>query len=121
MRLLITGGMGFIGSNFIRHIYHKYPSYTIVNYDALTYAGNPENLSDIEVQEAAKGDKRRYFFVHSNIADAKAVDEVLEKYAPDVIINFAAESHVDRSFFDSVEFIPSNILSKQNLLQSYFK
>ncbi len=117
MKLLVTGGMGFIGSNFIRHIYNKYPSYTIVNYDALTYAGNPENLSDIEATEAARGNDRRYFFVHNDIADARAVIDVLEKHAPDVIINFAAESHVDRSFFDSEEFVRSNILGTQNLLR----
>lgn len=109
--------MGFIGSNFIRHIYKKYPSYTIINYDALTYAGNPENLSDIDAEESAKGDDRRYFFVHNDIVSAKAVTDVIEKYAPDVIINFAAESHVDRSFFDSEEFIRSNVLGTQNLLR----
>lgn len=117
MKLLITGGMGFIGSNFIRYVYKKYPSYTIINYDALTYAGNPENLSDIETLESVKEGDRRYFFVQGDIVDAKAVNDVLEKYNPDVIINFAAESHVDRSFFDSVEFIRSNILGTQNLLR----
>lgn len=117
MKLLVTGGMGFIGSNFIRHIYKKYPSYTIINYDALTYAGNPENLSDIEALEAAKEDARRYFFIQGDIVDAKAVSDVLEQYTPEVIINFAAESHVDRSLVDSGEFIRSNVVGVQNLLQ----
>lgn len=116
MKLLITGGMGFIGSNFIRHIYNTYPSYHIVNYDALTYAGNPENLSDIEAIQATKGDRRRYFFVHGDIGDARLVNEALEKFGSDIIINFAAESHVDRSLFDSGAFIRSNILGAQNLL-----
>ena len=116
MKLLVTGGMGFIGSNFIRHIYNKYPSYTIINYDALTYAGNPENLSDIAATESTREDKRRYFFVQGDIVDAKAVGAVLEQYAPDVVINFAAESHVDRSLVDSGEFIRSNVVGVQNLL-----
>ncbi|OGZ05582.1 MAG: dTDP-glucose 4,6-dehydratase [Candidatus Lloydbacteria bacterium RIFCSPHIGHO2_02_FULL_54_17] len=117
MKLLITGGMGFIGSNFIRHVYNKYPSYFIINYDALTYAGNPENLSDIEALESVKGDDRRYVFVKGDIADAKAVHDVLEAYEPEVVVNFAAESHVDRSLVDSGEFIRSNIVGVQNLLQ----
>src|SRR3989338_6876334 len=116
MKLLVTGGMGFIGSNFIRHIYNKYPSYTIINYDALTYAGNPENLSDIAATESTREDNRRYFFVQGDIVDAKAVGAVLEQYAPDVVINFAAESHVDRSLVDSGEFIRSNVVGVQNLL-----
>lgn len=117
MKLLVTGGMGFIGSNFIRHIYKKYPSYTIINYDALTYAGNPENLTDIESTESANEEKRRYFFVRGDIVDAKQVLDVLEKHEPDVMINFAAESHVDRSLVDSGEFIRSNVVGVQNLLQ----
>lgn len=117
MKLLVTGGMGFIGSNFVRHVYAKYPTYTIVNYDALTYAGNPDNLADIDAAEAKKGENARYVFVHGDIADLDRVKETLETYRPDAIVNFAAESHVDRSIIDSSGFVRSNVVGMHTLLE----
>lgn len=114
MNLLVTGGMGFIGSNFIRYLYNKYPAYSIVNFDALTYAGNTENLVDIEESEA--GMAKRYRFVRGDIADAVAIQRVIEDEQPNAIINFAAESHVDRSIVDASRFIHSNIFGVYVLL-----
>ena len=89
--ILITGGAGFIGSHVVRLFVNKYPQYTIVNLDKLTYAGNLENLKDLE-------DKKNYVFEKVDIVDAIAVNQLFEKYAFDRIIHLAAESHVDRSF-----------------------
>lgn len=108
MHLLVTGGCGFIGSNFIRYILNKYPDYKVTNLDLLTYAGNLENLRDVE-------NNSTYTFVHGDIADKKLVDELVKDV--DVIVNFAAESHVDRSILDSAEFIRTNIVGTQNLLE----
>src|SRR3989338_6707349 len=91
MKLLVTGGAGFIGSNFIRYMLAKYPSYEIVNFDKLTYAGNLDNLKDVEQH-------KRYRFIKGDICDAKLVEQVARDV--DAIINFAAESHVDRSIHD---------------------
>jgi dTDP-glucose 4,6-dehydratase len=109
MKILVTGGCGFIGSNFIRHIMNKYPNYEIVNIDALTYAGNPENLKDI------KGNKR-YRFVHGRIEDKKLVADML--YDADYIVNFAAETHVDRSIQNSSPFLTTNVLGTHALLEA---
>ncbi len=109
MKLFVTGGAGFIGSNFIRHILNKYPSYEVVNFDKLTYAGNLENLKDIESNP-------RYKFVKGDICDKKAVAEAIKDC--DVIVNFAAESHVDRSILDSTDFIRTNIAGTHNLLEA---
>ena len=89
--ILVTGGAGFIGSNFVRYMVNKYSDYHIINLDALTYCGNLENLKDIE-------DKDNYTFVKGDIRDKDVVDELVKK--SDYVINFAAESHVDRSITD---------------------
>ena len=107
MRLLVTGGCGFIGSNFIRHILTKYPVYRIVNFDALTYAGNPENLKDIQ------GDAR-YTFVKGKIEDAALVNDLVR--SADCVIHFAAESHVDRSIVDAQPFLTTNIMGTYVML-----
>lgn len=105
--ILVTGGCGFIGSNFIRHFIHKY-DYNIVNLDKLTYCGNLENLEDIE-------DNPKYKFVRGDICDSGILNEVVGK--SDAIINFAAESHVDNSLHNPSEFLTTNILGTMNLLQ----
>lgn len=109
MKLLVTGGAGFIGSNFIRHILNKYPDYQIVNLDLLTYAGNLENLSDIE-------NNSNYKFVKGDIADKNIANKLVKEV--DIVINFAAESHVDRSILDSAAFIHTNIVGTHNLLEA---
>ncbi|RJQ51900.1 MAG: dTDP-glucose 4,6-dehydratase [Nitrospiraceae bacterium] len=107
MRLLVTGGAGFIGSNYIRYILSAHPDYQILNLDKLTYAGNPENLKDIETIP-------NYTFVRGDICDRESV-RGLEF---DAIINFAAESHVDRSILDSSPFLRTNIMGTHNLLET---
>lgn len=114
MRLLVTGGAGFIGANFIRYMIGKYPEYDIVNFDKLTYAGNLDNLSDVENRE-------NYHFVQGDIADVRAVREVIGNHRIDAIINFAAESHVDRSLDDASVFIVTNVVGTQVLLQAAMK
>ena len=109
MKVLVTGGAGFIGSNFIRYILKKYPDYQIVNLDLLTYAGNLENLKDIESNP-------NYKFVQGDICDRKLVDSLMPE--ADVIVHFAAESHVDRSILDSHDFIQTNIIGTHTLLES---
>jgi dTDP-glucose 4,6-dehydratase len=109
--ILITGGAGFIGSHVVRLFVNKYPDYHIINLDALTYAGNLENLRDIEK-------KPNYEFVRANIADESQVMEVFEKYHPDGVIHLAAESHVDRSISNPTEFIYTNIVGTVNLLNA---
>ena len=111
MKLLITGGLGFIGSNFIRLILRKYPGYKVINLDKMTYAGNPENLRDIESDS-------RYSFVKGDICDEKLVNEVFYSEKPDAVLNFAAESHVDRSIFDAFSFVKTDVLGTQNLLSA---
>ncbi len=108
-RLLVTGGSGFIGSNFIRFLIER--DIFIVNLDALTYAGNPENLKDIE-------DKENYIFVHGSILNKDLTRFLCEKYRINGIINFAAESHVDRSIMNSGPFIDTNISGTLNLLET---
>lgn len=110
MKILITGGAGFIGSNFIRYMHGKYPDYQVVNLDKLTYAGNLENLEDISQHSF-------YRFIKGDIADAFLVNQVLEE-GFDVLVNFAAESHVDRSIEDASSFIRTNILGAQVLLEA---
>jgi dTDP-glucose 4,6-dehydratase len=116
MKLLVTGGMGFIGSNFIRYVRATHPEYDIINFDALTYAGNPENLEDVE-QGEGEALSGSYRFVKGDIADLLALHDAIARYTPDAIINFAAESHVDRSFVDCGEFIRSNVLGAHNLFE----
>ncbi len=114
-RVLVTGGAGFIGSNFIRYLLSD-KSFTgiIINLDKLTYAGNLESLSDIQERYGEK----RYFFEHADICDQEAVSRIFQKYQPDIIVNFAAESHVDRSIDGPMEFINTNILGTAVLLQN---
>jgi dTDP-glucose 4,6-dehydratase len=107
MKILITGGAGFIGSNFIRHFISKYPEHSVINLDNLTYAGNLENLKDIENQP-------NYSFIKGDICDKQFLDSL----EFDAIINFAAESHVDRSILDSFPFLQTNIIGTQNLLEA---
>ena len=109
MRVLVTGGAGFIGSNFIRHILKKYPTYKIINLDKLTYAGNLENLSDI-------AENKNYSFVKGDICDKKVVEKLLPKC--DCVINFAAATHVDRSIKDAADFIQTNIFGTYILLEA---
>ena len=109
MRILVTGGAGFIGSNFIRYALKEHPDWEITNLDKLTYAGNLENLKDVE-------SNTRYHFVKGDITDREAVNNLL-KDGFDAIINFAAESHVDRSILDASPFIETNIKGAQILLE----
>lgn len=111
-KLLITGGCGFIGSNFIRHILAKYSDYNIVNLDKLTYCGNPDNLKDVERD-------RRYKFVKGDIADGVLVDKLVKE--SDVVINFAAETHVDRSITDPDSFVRTNLFGTHTLLEAVKK
>jgi dTDP-glucose 4,6-dehydratase len=110
MKILITGGAGFIGSNFIRYVLEQHPDYRIVNLDKLTYAGNLENLSGFE-------EDPRHEFVQGDICDPECVGGIL-KSGVDAVINFAAESHVDRSILHSAEFVQTNIVGTLNLLES---
>ena len=109
--ILVTGGMGFIGSNFIRYLLKQDTEFRIITVDKLTYAGNPENLVDVE-----KNYSRRYKFYKIDICDFKAVDNIATKENVDYIINFAAESHVDRSIDNPNIFINTNIIGTQTLL-----
>lgn len=110
-KLLVTGGCGFIGSNFIRLQLDTYPDVKVINVDSLTYAGNPENLADI-------ADDERYTFYKADITDAAAIQKILAKEKPDAVLNFAAESHVDRSILDSEPFIKTNVVGTQVLLDA---
>src|SRR6478672_5883311 len=107
--ILITGGAGFIGSHVVRLFVNKYPQYKIINLDALTYAGNLENLRDIE-------DKPNYFFEKVNILDADILQIIFSKHEITDVIHLAAESHVDRSILSPMDFIYTNIIGTVNLL-----
>ena len=114
--IFVTGGCGFIGSNFIRYIYSKYPALKIINFDSLTYAGNLENLSDISEKEADT-ENARYIFIKGDIRNEDAVLPVLVEHDVDTIVNFAAESHVDRSILGPKIFIDTNIMGTMILLE----
>jgi len=107
--LLVTGGAGFIGNCFVRHILNKYPDYKVINLDALTYAGNIENLDDVK-------NNPNYTFVHGNICDKKLVRDLISQV--NMVVNFAAESHVDRSITGPEIFIETNVQGTLNLLQA---
>lgn len=109
--IVITGGAGFIGSHVVRLFVNKYPEYHIINVDKLTYAGNLENLKDIE-------DKPNYTFLRADICDFDAMSSLMEKFAVDGIIHLAAESHVDRSIRDPFTFARTNVMGTLSLLQS---
>ena len=109
LKILVTGGAGFIGSNFIRYMLSKYPDYKIVNLDKLTYAGNLDNLRDIEKDP-------RYKFIKGDICDKKTVERAMKDC--DAVINFAAESHVDRSIIDAGTFVKTDIFGTYILLET---
>lgn len=109
MKLLVTGGAGFIGSCFVRHILNKYPEYKVINIDALTYAGNVENLNDVK-------NNPNYQFVHGDICDKNLIRDLV--FQVDTVVNFAAESHVDRSITGPEIFIDTNVKGTLNLLQA---
>jgi dTDP-glucose 4,6-dehydratase len=111
MKLLVTGGAGFIGSNFIRLILSQYPKYQVLNLDALTYAGHPENLADVEKNP-------NYRFVKGDITDAEFLAQFFANESFDACLNFAAESHVDRSILDANLFVKTNVLGTNLLLQA---
>jgi len=111
--IMVTGGAGFIGSNFVRYMLQKYPDYRIVVYDKLTYAGNLANLKD--VAEAFAG---RYAFVHADICDAEKVRETIRAFRVDAIVNFAAATHVDRSLMEPDEFIRTDVFGTYVLLEA---
>ncbi len=108
--ILVTGGCGFIGSNFVKHILAKYADYNVINLDSLTYAGNLENLSDV-------ADDARYHFVKGSITDRDLVQALFDQYSFDYVVNFAAESHVDRSIEDPEIFLKTNVLGTHLLLE----
>ena len=109
MQILVTGGLGFIGSNFIRHILKKYSDYKITNLDKVTYAANFDNLKDIEKN-------KNYNFVKGDICDAKIVDKLVK--GKDIVLNFAAETHVDRSIEDAGSFIKTDVAGTYTLLEA---
>ena len=112
-RILVTGGCGFIGSNFVRHELATYPELSIINLDKLTYAGNPENLADLSNDPALAA---RYEFARGDICDREFLTGLLQPGGIDAVVHFAAESHVDRSILDSGPFVQTNIVGTQVLL-----
>lgn len=111
MKILITGGAGFIGANFCQYMLKNHPTYSYVCLDALTYASNLDNISNLFELD-------NFEFVHGNICDGALVDKLFKKHKFDIVINFAAESHVDRSIDDSKIFLESNIIGVQTLLDA---
>ena len=110
MKLFITGGAGFMGSHFIKYILKTYPEYEIINFDKLTYAGNLDNLKEVETNP-------RYQFVQGDIADAQSLEKIIKDNSIDAIINYAAETHVDRSILDPEAFLKTDIFGTYNLLE----
>lgn len=110
MKLLVTGGAGFIGSNFVLYMLQEHPTYEIINVDALTYAGNLENLKSIE-------SNARHTFIQADIADVQQMENIFAQ-GIDVVVNFAAESHVDRSILSPDVFVRTNVMGTQVLLDA---
>jgi dTDP-glucose 4,6-dehydratase len=110
MRVLVTGGAGFIGSNFVRYLLNSYPDVKITNFDKLTYAGNAENLADV-------ADDPRYRFIRGDIADTQAI-HALFGAGFDAVVHFAAETHVDRSIEDAAPFLHTNVVGTHCLLEA---
>ena len=111
MTIIVTGGAGFIGSNFIFHMLREYPHYRIVCLDKLTYAGNLSTLAPVM-------DNPNFRFVKADICDREAVDKLFEEEHPDIVVNFAAESHVDRSIEDPGIFLQTNIIGTSVLMDA---
>lgn len=111
MTIIVTGGAGFIGSNFIFYMLKKHPDYRIICLDKLTYAGNLSTLAPIM-------DNKNFRFVKADICDKAAVEKLFEEEHPDIVVNFAAESHVDRSIEDPGIFLKTNILGTQTLMDA---
>jgi dTDP-glucose 4,6-dehydratase len=109
--VLVTGGAGFIGSNFIHYLLKTEPGVHVINLDALTYAGNPANLMGLP-------DETRHTFIHGNICDKTLVDEIFHRYAIDTVVHFAAETHVDRSILDPAQFVQTNVVGTFTLLEA---
>lgn len=115
MKIFVTGSAGFIGSNFVRHIFRERPEWHVVSYDLLTYAGNPDNLAEF-------ANDPRHVFVQGDIADQKKIEEIFDQHRPDVVVNFAAETHVDRSIHDgAAAFIHTNVGGVHALLEAVRK
>lgn len=111
MTVLVTGGAGFIGSNFLIYMTNKYPEYKFINLDSLTYAGNLDNLKGVEGIS-------NYTFIKGDICDEELIDSIFNEYTPNYVVNFAAESHVDRSITDPQIFLKTNIMGTQVLLDA---
>ena len=109
--ILITGGAGFIGSHLVRRFVNRYPDYKILNLDKLTYAGNLENLRDIEAAP-------NYTFIKADIVDTEAIQRIFEEHQPDGVIHLAAESHVARSIESPMDFVMTNVIGTVNLLNA---
>lgn len=109
-KLLICGGSGFMGSHFVKYVLQKYPDYQVVNFDKLTYAGNPDNLKEVEKNKT-------YIFIQGDIADRLALEKTVSNVQPDIIINYAAETHVDRSILDPEAFLRTDVFGTYNLLE----
>ena len=111
MKLIVTGGCGFIGSNFIRLLLKSDRNYSVLNFDKLTYAGNPENLRDVERSGG-------YDFIKADICDGSRVRRAVSKFKPDAIVNFAAETHVDRSIMGAGDFVKTDVFGTYTLLEA---
>lgn len=117
-KILICGGSGFIGSNFIHHMYDKYENYELFNLDLLTYSGNQKNLLDITKRELSKDEEdKRYHFFQGNICDKVFLDNLFSEHNFDIVVNFAAESHVDRSLCSSHDFVNTNVVGTHTLVE----